>query len=318
MKTKILKLVIGIFALLILIIIGGLTYLKIGLPNVGLAPDLSIEGSSEQVKRGEYLAHHMMICMDCHSERDWTQYSGPLVAGTLGQGGEVFDQNMGFPGKYVASNITPFNISKWTDGEIFRAVTSGVSKDGRALFPIMPYHNYGQLDREDILAVISYIRTLSPIDKTNTESFSDFPINFIINTMPTKPNFQSRPSKSDIIAYGKYVSTAAGCYDCHTKQEQGKFTGEAYAGGMRFNLEGFPTIVSTNITPHSSGIGEWSEEQFVERFKMYTDSSFILPKVNPGDKQTVMPWTMYAGMEESDIKAIYAYLNTQKPINTSE
>lgn len=47
-----------------------------------------------------------------------------------GAGGEIFDQNMGFPGKFISPNITPYALREWTDGEIFRAITSGVNKDG--------------------------------------------------------------------------------------------------------------------------------------------------------------------------------------------
>ena len=44
------------------------------LPVVGIV----IEGTHEQVKRGKYLAHHVTVCMDCHSDRNQEQFSGPL------------------------------------------------------------------------------------------------------------------------------------------------------------------------------------------------------------------------------------------------
>ena len=53
-------------------------------------------------------------------------------------GGDVFDQKFGFPGKYYAKNITPEGISRYTDGELFRVITTGVTKEGKALFPVMP------------------------------------------------------------------------------------------------------------------------------------------------------------------------------------
>jgi len=36
--------------------------------------------------------------------------------------------------------------------------------------------------------------------------------------------------------------------------------------------------------------------------------------VGPEDFQTIMPWTMYGSMKQSDLEAIYAYLRTVKPI----
>lgn len=114
----------GVIILITLLLI----YVKTMLPSVGNPPDIKVELSSENIERGKYLANHVMVCMDCHSTRDWSLFSGPPVAGTEGKGGEMFDQKLGFPGKYVAKNITPFHLGEWTDGEIFRAITTGVSK----------------------------------------------------------------------------------------------------------------------------------------------------------------------------------------------
>ena len=47
---------------------------------------------------------------------------------------------------------------------------------------------------------------------------------------------------------------------------------------------------------------------------MYTDSSYVLPPVKPGEFNSIMPWTMYAGMTEEDLSAIFAYLQTVAPI----
>lgn len=309
--------ILGYTLLVIFIAIAGLlTYVKTFLPNVGEAPEMKVALTVENIERGKYLANHVMLCMDCHSTRDWSLFSGPMIAGTEGKGGETFDQTLGFPGKYIAPNITPYNLQSWTDGEIFRAITSGVSKDGRALFSIMPHHNYGTLDRKDIEAVIAYIRTLKPIENKTEVSGSDFPMNFIINTIPKKPSFTPIPWQSDKINYGKYMVTAAGCMDCHTKQDKGKFVGEPYAGGFEFKLRDGSIVRSTNLTPDKTcGIGNWTSEQFVNRFKLYADSSYVNPKVSDGDFQSVMPWTMYAGMKTGDLEAIFAYLQSLNPVN---
>ena len=198
-----------------LLIIGAaaMIYVKLALPDTGPAPDIKIERTAARVERGKYLAHYVTVCMDCHSTRDWSRYAGPLSGG-LGAGGEAFTQDMGFPGKFYAPNITPYTLAGWTDGEIFRAVTTGVNKDGKALFPVMAYHRFGQLDKEDIYSVIAYIRELPPVKKDVPESEPDFPVNFIINTMPKQASFTSLPSEADQVAYGKYLITATGCVDC--------------------------------------------------------------------------------------------------------
>ncbi|MBK7099268.1 MAG: c-type cytochrome [Sphingobacteriales bacterium] len=315
---KLIKFLIYFFSIAIIAVALLLTYVKAVLPSVGKAPELKVNPSPEIIERGRYLANHVMVCMDCHSTRDWSLFSGPPVRGTEGAGGEIFNQELGFPGKYVASNITPYNLGKWTDGEIFRAITSGETKDGRALFPIMPYHNFGKLDKGDIEAVIAYLRNLKPIEKGTEKSSSDFPMNFIINTMPKKAEFTTIPPASDIINYGKYLITASSCIDCHTKQDKGKLVGEHFAGGNEFKFPDGSVLRSTNITPdNNTGIGSWSKEKFIERFKIYTDSSFSLPKIKQGEMQTIMPWTMYAGMKTEDISAIYAYLQSVKPVTNA-
>ncbi|MBT8220181.1 MAG: cytochrome c, partial [Bacteroidia bacterium] len=295
----------------------GMLYLQFALPNVGPAPVISIDPDPERIERGQYLANHVMVCIDCHSTRDWTKFSGPIIPGTEGKGGELFDQNMGFPGAYYSVNLTSTNLGKWTDGEIFRAITTGVSKDGHALFNIMPYHNFGQCDEEDIFSIIAYIRSLEPIDHETPLSSSDFPINLLINNIPRKANLQPKPNTADAVAYGKYLATAASCYDCHTNQEKGQFIGEPYAGGMRFIWPNGSVTQSLNITPHASGIGSWTETQFVQRFKAFADSNYVTPPIGPGDFQTPMPWEMYAGMEEEDLKAIFAYLKTIEPVDNT-
>ncbi|MHA7110535.1 c-type cytochrome [Sunxiuqinia elliptica] len=315
MKRKVIRILaygVGFFVLVIALV---LSYIKVMLPNVGEAPTITVEITDERLQRGEYLANHVMVCMDCHSERDYSIFTAPMVAGTEGQGGELFDQNLGFPGRYISPNITPAKLGNWTDGEIFRAVTSGVAKDGRALFPIMPHPNYGKLDKEDIYAVIAYIRSLKPIKHETEASASDFPMNLIINTIPKEAQLSTRPAETDLINYGKYLVTAASCNDCHTRQEKGQFVGQPFAGGMEFKFPDGAILRSANITPHETGIGSWNEEQFIQRFKAFSKSDYTPHRVPPGEFQTLMPWTFYAEMKTEDLKAIYAYLKTLEPVD---
>lgn len=315
---KLFKIIAYSFIGVVLLVVILLTYVKVFLPSVGDPPDMKVEMSRENIERGSYLANHVMVCMDCHSTRDWSLFAGPPVEGTEGKGGEVFDQMLGFPGKYIANNITPYNLGNWTDGEIFRAITTGVAKDGRALFPIMPYHNFGESDQKDIEAVIAYIRTLKPIENVTEKSSSDFPMNFIINTLPKKADFKSIPAKTDAIQYGKYLVTAAGCADCHTNQVKGKVVGEPFAGGFEFKFPDGSVLHSANITPdEETGIGTWTKEEFVKRFKMYADSAYKPEAVKPGEYQTLMPWIMYGGMKTEDLDAVYDYIHSLKPVVNS-
>ncbi|PMD93253.1 cytochrome C [Siphonobacter sp. BAB-5405] len=294
---------------------GGLTYLKMALPDVGPPPQLKVTVSPERVRRGEYLANHVSVCMDCHSTRDFRKFSGPMVEGTLGKGGAVFGEDEGFPGTFYASNITPTALKNWTDGEIFRAITTGVSKDGHALFPVMPYSYYGRMDPEDVYDIIAYLRSIPAQENAVPESKADFPFNFILNTIPEPATPQQRPGESDEVAYGAYLVNAAGCKECHTREENGQvIETEAFAGGREFASD-IGVLVSANLTPDpETGLGRWTRQDFIARFKSFADSTYELRSLKHGDFQTIMPWTMYGGMAEKDLGAMYAYLQTLKPV----
>lgn len=310
------KWILRILSLVVVVVAALLAYVKLGLPNVGKAEDIRIESTPEMVKRGEYLANHVCVCIDCHSKRDFSKFSGPIVPGTIGMGGEAFTPAFGFPGTFYSKNITPYNLSKWTDGEIFRAITTGVTKDGKAIFPVMPYHNFGHMDREDVLAIIAYLRTLPSIKNDVPDSKPDFPMNFIINTIPVKAELSTRPSKDNILDYGKYMVTTASCSECHTNVIKGKpVEGMNFAGGREFDLPDGKKIFSANITPDKeTGIGYWTEESFIAKFKAFEDASKLSSYKSPNDYQSLMPWNMYAGMDTTDLKAIFAYLKTLKAI----
>jgi len=185
MKKLFKILAIGIVCLLLVFgcLIG---YVQTALPNVGAAPTLTIDRTPERVERGKYLAWHVAACMDCHSTRDWKLFAGPLVAGTLGKGGEKFDQQYGFPGAFYSRNITPFGLKDYTDGELFRTITTGVTREGRAMFPVMPYPYYGKMDADDVSCIIAYLRTLQPIENVVPDSKPDFPMSIIIHLIPQK------------------------------------------------------------------------------------------------------------------------------------
>jgi mono/diheme cytochrome c family protein len=309
---------VGYLLLFLAVAIGVLlTYVKAALPDVGEAENLKIEYTPERVARGKYLATSVTVCIDCHSKRDWTQFSGPLVAGTLGQGGERFDQRVGLPGVFIAKNITPHGISRYTDGELFRVITTGVSKEGKAMFPLMPYPYYGRMDPEDIYSIIAYVRSLDPIKNEVEQSQPDFPMNFIINTIPKPANHQKRPDKSDQIAYGAYMINATACAECHTQVNKGQIIPElVFGGGREFPFADGSIVRSANITPDDeTGIGKWTEELFIQKFKVYADSAYVSEKIKRGEFNSWMPWTMYAKMERDDLAAIFHYLKSVKPVS---
>lgn len=308
------KIIFGIAIALLIVVLSGAMYVRYALPDVGKSPDIKVDVTPERVARGKYLAYHVAVCMDCHSTRDWSKYSGPYVPGTDGKGGEYFGPEVGFPGKFYSKNLTPYHLKDWTDGDIYRAVTSGVSKDGSALFPVMPYQYYGKMDPDDVYDIIAFLRTLAPVKNTTPPHSVDFPINFILNTIPEKAKPEKRPPVSDTIAYGAYLTNMAGCMECHTPFKNNQMVkGKEYTGGREFKLPGM-TLYSKNITPDvETGIGAWTPEEFVARFKSYAAPDGT-PTVGKNAPQTIMPWSMYGGMDSTDLLAIYKFLRTIPPV----
>ena len=147
----------------------------------------------------------------------------------------------------------------------------------------------------------------------------------------------AQPANADAVKRGEYLVTAAGCHDCHTPHKLGPQGPEP---DMSLALSGhqasvtFPpppagsgpwigTFAATmtawagpwgisytaNITPDpETGIGNYSEEQFVQTIregKKQGRGRALLPP---------MPWPMYRHFSDDDLKAIYAYLKSVKPM----
>jgi len=313
------KILLYIVAGIVIVVASLALYVKKALPNVGKPMDLTVQVTPGRVAHGEYLAKSVAGCMICHSGRDTSFYGGPVKDSSWGRGGELFGRDLGFPGMIYAPNLTPYHLGKWTDGELFRAITTGVSRDGHALFPLMNYPAFGQMDQEDILSIIAFLRTLPPVVNDVPKTELDFPLNFIVNTIPAKAMLTARPDSNNAVAYGKYLVKMASCVECHSKADKGKIMeGTEFGGGRDFGMVNGKHVYSMNITSDAeTGIGNWSRELFIRKFKQYADSSYKPKLVTAGAFNTPMPWLAYAGMREKDLAAIYAYLHQVKPIHNA-
>jgi mono/diheme cytochrome c family protein len=292
---------------------GGILYFYLAYPKVSPAPEITIEPTTERLARGEYLFHHVSMCVDCHSERNFNYFSAPVIEGTEGKGGFMIP---GAPGKIYASNITSAALGDWTDGEILQAITAGISRDGRPLAPMMPYMEYRHLSKEDAYAVVAYMKTLKPIENKVPQTSLNFPLNLIFRTIPTDYEPRPHPDTSDSRATGEYLSIIAGCQFCHSPVDKGiLIPGKEFSGGHDFEFPSMGIVRAANLTPdRETGIGNWNREMFIARFKAYADSTARFRPVVDGGFQSPMPWTLLAGMTEEDLGAIYDYLSTLQPV----
>jgi hypothetical protein len=312
MKKIIIK-ILGVAAgLVVLGIVGFLGYFLLILPRDLPVPDLQVDMSPERIERGEYLANQVLGCIYCHSERDWSIFGGPVILGTIGKGGEVFDKSVGVSGVLVSQNITPYNLGSWSDGEIYRAIVSGLHKDGYAMFPIMPADAYRYLDPGDVYAIIAYLRTLKPIE-------ADHPATELTTIMTIIANSRASPAEpweidwNDNVAVGEYYARIGGCSFCHTTTDERMqpVEGMRLAGGMGLPI-GDKLIRAANISADpETGIGNWSEADFIKRFTDYRTSAVSVEEMG---YNSPMAWPVYADLKEEDLAAIYAYLFSQPAV----
>lgn len=316
----------AVAALLVLVVAGALIYIYGVLPRQRPAPDFRVEATPQVLKRGEYLVKHVLLCNDCHSERDWTLYSGPAKP-PLGAGRPCMDKDTkpvginfgtgGFPGRLCIRNITPdvdTGIGAWTDGEIVRAMREGVSRNGEALFPIMPWFMYQYLSDEDAAAVIAYMRSQPPVKSSRPDRVLDFPLNIVFRFYP-KPlaGPVAIPPRSDTIAYGRYLTKIARCEFCHTARIRGQvepLPDRLFSGGVPFVM-GTRTQYSKNLTPHGTGIGGWTKDIFIARFRAHT-----VPFPVTEEENSEMDWVAFSGMTDEDLGAIWDFLASLPPLET--
>jgi len=277
-------------------------------PRARAATNRTFERTPERLARGKYLAENVCGCMDCHSPHDWTQHENPILAGMEGSG-ENFPA-VGLPGRVTAPNLTPdpeTGLGRWSDDEIGRAIREGISRDGHALFPLMPYPHYLSLPDEDLASIVVFLRALPAVQNPLPKTAIIFPVKFLIRSVPeplTAP--VPPPDLSPPVRRGEFLVGIAVCGECHTPQEKGRpIAGMDFAGGQIF--EGpWGRVASANITPDPTGIPYYDEQLFIQMMR----SGYVhARRINQ-----IMPWASYRGMTDEDLAAIFVYLKTLKPV----
>jgi len=125
---------------------------------VALLPNAHAES---QIDRGKYLVT-IGGCNDCHTPGYF--FGKPDMARYLG-GSDVAFEIPGL-GAFAGRNITPdkeTGIGNWTAEQIATALTTGKRPDGRVLAPIMPYHAFSYLTKEDVMAIVAFLQSVPPV-----------------------------------------------------------------------------------------------------------------------------------------------------------
>jgi len=137
---------------------------KWNVPQQAMPPakGLPAPSQSDKVAYGGYIVKSLAHCFECHTTPD--AKGVPNFANGLGAGG--FEIQLA-PGMVVhTANITSdpeTGIGKWSDADIKKAITEGLTPTGGHLSPPMPFPFFKNMTPEDLDAVVAYVRTIPPI-----------------------------------------------------------------------------------------------------------------------------------------------------------
>ncbi len=268
------------------------------------------EFTPQRLERGRYLATSVTGCFGCHSEHDWKSHGAPIVPGTTGAGEVMPFADL--PGRVVAPNITSdvaTGVGGWTDDELARAIREGISRDGRTLFPMMPYEHFRKMSDEDLASIIVFLRTVPPIRRELPKTEIIFPVKYLMRSAPepvNEPVSSADATSADPVKRGAYLVNLADCAFCHTPHVRGQPVAHmGFAGGMVLTGP-WGSVASANLTPDASGINYYDEALFIQTLRTgYVRARELKP---------IMPYWEYGRMRDEDLKAIFAYLRTVKPV----
>lgn len=276
-------------------------------------PEITASTDSATIARGKYLAYGPAHCATCHVPMDKIREVENGLEIPLSGGWELAIP----PGTFRAPNLTPdaeTGIGSLTDGQLARALRHSVKRNGRMMFPFMPFQ---EMSDEDLTAVISFLRSQPAVKHDVKPTEMGFIGKAIIAFGLMKPeSAKNTPPKTvardSSALYGEYLATSvANCRGCHTERDlkSGAYVGQPYAGGTFFEPDPFSegySYITPNLTPETeSGImARWTEDNFITRFKT--------GRVHRGSP---MPWGAFSRIDTVELKALYRYLRTVEPVN---
>jgi mono/diheme cytochrome c family protein len=256
------------------------------------AEDIAIPTDEQSIARGRHLAEAVSLCVACHGERL--------------EGSVLYDQ----PGvvTIAAPNLTTGRGglgSSMSDADFVRSIRHGVDPQGHALM-IMHSDVYHNLSRQDLAAVIAYVKSVPPVDHEIVQTDPQlvgrillplgvfdsynaplFPAEVIDHNAP----FAEMPAEGQSTEYGRYLVSVTLCRTCHGADLNGgpPITQGAPAG---------PSLVAV------AGPGGLTEDQFTQIIR-----KGLLPGGHVIDTE-VMPWNFFSNMTDEELGAIWLYLQS--------
>ncbi len=284
---------VGLSGLLTLLLVavsvaGAIGLYRLYVPRGSAVEVLQVAGTPEQIARGEHLA--VFECVGCHT----TNGELPL------SGGNNIGEEIPIPiGDFYSINLTPGGpLKDWSDGEIMRALSEGVDENGRPLL-IMSATEVRFFNDEDKQAIIAYLRSQPAVDNPTPLPPDQPTILGVIlvgaGLLPLQPPVEVETvPKAATAEYGEYIVSWTRCRACH---------GEDLGGGS-----GRVGAFEVPIGPDLRLVQGWTEEEFITTLRTGVD-----PSGHELDGE-IMPWEGLALLDDVELGALYAYLNSLPPV----
>jgi mono/diheme cytochrome c family protein len=254
----------------------------------GGSVDLESAASTRAIARGEHLIKTRVGCDGCHGQ----DFGGKAIV------------DQAIVGYWAAPNLTTGNgsVTKgFSPADWDRAVRHGVRHTGQS--SSMPTTEFANLSDHELSDVIAYIRSRPPVDRVmgpiRVGPVFSFLVAFGSDALPAfktdhqKPHPAEPPVEAASVELGAHIAQV--CRGCH---------GSNLSGGK---IAGDPNMpIVANITPHESGLKGWTETDFFRALRegKRKDGTSIKPQ---------MPWAAYGQMNDIELKALWAYLQTVPP-----
>ena len=281
---RMLQLIGGLIGLLIVLI---LTLFIVGRGRLNRAPaaagsPVTVPTDAEAIVRGEKLAN-ISGCTACH---------GSNLAGTP----FIDAAPIGF---VPAPNLTSGAggvMDAYSADSYELAIRHGVAADGRTMVS-MPSDHYAHYGDDDLGDLIAYLQQVDPQDNELGTRQMMFPGNIIfgifaysswpVNLVDHAAVGGDAPVADSSAEYGEYLVSIASCQSCHAENLAGNYG----------QLD----------TPRGPNLTIWPEQHGFEAFVAAVRSG------QGSDGEVLdeeMPWSSYARFTDSEMEALWAYLNT--------
>ena len=272
--------------------------------------NVKVESTPARVERGTKLAS--LLCRNCHYNDATQKFTGKELK-EAPRFGTIYSANI--------TQDPVAGIGKWSDADIIYLIRTGIKPDGQYIPPYMP--KLIHISDEDMYSIVAFLRSsnnwVQPDNTRHPTSKPSFLTKFLVTIGAAKPfpypkQTIPEPDTTDLVKWGKYIACyQLECFACHSKDfaKNDYFTPEKskgfFGGGNEMYNEEGKKLVTLNITmDEETGIGKWTEEQFIKAVK-----SGQVPN-GPALRYPMQP---YSNLTDQEVKAVYAYLKTVPKIH---